>query len=346
MKRWAICLEQTLGHRAHGLSIERALEGAAAQVDVHRIDYPERQRVRVPWALRGSFEARRRLREHGPYALAFYHTQTLSLLADLPAPKTPYVVSMDATPAQFDSLGQWYGHRRWPRVAELGKQRWYRHVLCNAAALVAWSNWTADSLVDQYGVDRSRILVARPGASQDLFDIAPRNGRAKPRILFVGGEFNRKGGPGLVRAFDRVADRAELLLVTDADVPAAAGVLQRRGIRPGTAELREAYASADVFCLPTQGDCSPLVIAEAMAAGLPVISTPVGAIPETVRDGKTGILVPAGDDGALAEAMVRLVEDRGLRARMGAASREAARDSLNAARNAARIVTLLETVSS
>ncbi|MFQ5767329.1 MAG: glycosyltransferase family 4 protein [Acidobacteriota bacterium] len=89
-------------------------------------------------------------------------------------------------------------------------------------------------------------------------------------------------------------------------------------------EKMAAYAAADVFLLPSYGEGQPLSILEAMAAGLPVISTPVGSIGEVIAEGKNGFLVPPGDVKALSEAMLKLALDPELRERMGRANRQEA----------------------
>jgi len=89
------------------------------------------------------------------------------------------------------------------------------------------------------------------------------------------------------------------------------------------AELPRMYAAGDVFVFPTLGDPYGLVVDEAMAAGLPVISTTAaGEIGERVVDGVNGYLVPPNDPGALAAAMRRLAGDPALRHQMGVRSAE------------------------
>jgi glycosyltransferase involved in cell wall biosynthesis len=79
----------------------------------------------------------------------------------------------------------------------------------------------------------------------------------------------------------------------------------------------------DVFALPSTGNEGvPQALIQAMACGLPVVTTPVGAIPELVRNGETGLLVPAGDAQALADAMVALLMYKHLAAHLGTAGRE------------------------
>ena len=86
----------------------------------------------------------------------------------------------------------------------------------------------------------------------------------------------------------------------------------------------------------------PLALLEAMAAGLPVIATRVGGVPEAVRDGREGLLVPAGDPGALASAIRVLAADREARGRMGEAARARIREEYSVDRMAARTCAVYE----
>jgi len=84
------------------------------------------------------------------------------------------------------------------------------------------------------------------------------------------------------------------------------------------------YALASIFALPSLSEGSPNVILEAMAAGLPIASTNVGGVPEILEDGVTGLLVPAHDPPALAEALRRLLTSEDLRAQLASAGRRQA----------------------
>ncbi|MGE5597680.1 MAG: glycosyltransferase family 4 protein [Hyphomicrobiales bacterium] len=341
--RLALCLEQTLGHRAHGQNLEAAA-GSRANTDVVRVEYPDRTRLRVPWALRGSWLARSQLRDRGRRDAILFHTQTISLFAAQASRGAPYVVSLDATPRQVDEMGQWYRHGAGPRPVEAAKARWYREVFAGASALVTWSQWAADSLVREYGCAGKRIEVAHPGASRAFFEIQRVSKSARPRILFVGGDFERKGGHDLLRAFEPLAGRAELVLVTEAQVPERPGVRVVHGVRPGTPEQFRAFAEADIFCLPTYGDCTSVAIGEALAAGLPVVTTSVGSNRETVPEAAGRIIAP-GDAPALTAALDELASDASLRLRAGEAAREHARAHMDAAANARRVLALLEEVA-
>jgi glycosyltransferase involved in cell wall biosynthesis len=135
----------------------------------------------------------------------------------------------------------------------------------------------------------------------------------------------------LVEAFAQVCADAPLylLLVGGGELENAvreqvAGLgLQGRvrflGIRADVADILRA---SDMFVLSSRVEGNPLSVMEAMAAGLPVVSTAVGGVPELVREGVTGLLVPSEDAGALAQAMQALVDDPVRRQAMGAAARQ------------------------
>lgn len=338
MQKWAFCLEQTLGHRAHGQNLEGLAGAAAAQIDIFRVEYQD-GRLPLPWAVRGSIAARRAVASTPTnYDLAFYHTQTVSLLARHTSNAPRYVVSVDATPVQMDAIGTWYGHSRGKSAVEWGKRRWYRRVFAEAAGLVAWSQWAADSLIQDYKVSRDKILVAHPGATGAFFACRDTRREGKrPRILFVGGDFERKGGRHLLEAFESVSPEADLLIVGDADIPVPVGATQERGVLPASQRLLDAYAGSDIFCLPTLADCTPVVVGEAMAAGLPVITTRVGSNAETVSDGETGLLVEPGNTAQLAHALALLVRDASRRREMGRAAQQVARARYSAEANAGAV---------
>jgi glycosyltransferase involved in cell wall biosynthesis len=89
-------------------------------------------------------------------------------------------------------------------------------------------------------------------------------------------------------------------------------------------DIPELLKVSDLFVLSSRSEGLPYTIIEAMLAGLPVVATAVGGVPELVEDGRTGFLVPPGDHGALAEAIQRLLDDSSLRVSMGEKGREKA----------------------
>jgi glycosyltransferase involved in cell wall biosynthesis len=186
--------------------------------------------------------------------------------------------------------------------------------------------------------DFARLLADAPERS-------PTNGAL--RLLSVGRLVEKKGLDVLVDAHSLVAERgvrAETTLVGGGDGDAYEAALRRRiaerrldGDVRLAGELSQAallseYTRASVFCLPCRvlpngdRDGIPNVLVEAMAAGVPVVSTAISGIPELVTDGVNGLLVPPDDPERLADALLRLHGDPALRARLAAAGRETVRE--------------------
>lgn len=184
-----------------------------------------------------------------------------------------------------------------------------------AAHLFAFSTETADSLVGQYAVPRDRVTVVGAGANLTRLPELPRSPRpaSAPSILFVGNDFERKGGPRLVEAFARLRRRfpdARLRIAgTPRPLPAEDGVEQLGRIR-GRDHMSQLYAEADVFCLPSYYDPFPGSLLEAMAHGLPCVVTATSGVPEIVGD-DTALVVDRGPSmtGDLVAALEQLLAD-------------------------------------
>jgi glycosyltransferase involved in cell wall biosynthesis len=173
--------------------------------------------------------------------------------------------------------------------------------------------------------------------------------RQTVRVLFMGGDFPRKGGPCLLAAWHEggFADRATLDLVTDwpldpRDVPPA--VRLHRGVLPNTPRWNELWRQADLFVMPTRHEAFGMVFQEAAAFGLPAIATNINAIPEIIQDGSTGILVARGERERLIAAMRTLIDAPELRLRMGAAALERMRVIGAPERYAARLESVISSI--
>jgi glycosyltransferase involved in cell wall biosynthesis len=148
-------------------------------------------------------------------------------------------------------------------------------------------------------------------------------------ILSVGRLSSEKGQDDLLEAFAQVRaahPRQLLRLVLVGDGPDKNNLLTRAASHGDrvifTGHLSDPWPlfhAADIFALPSHSEGSPLVILEAMAAAMPIVSTAVGGIPETLTDGATALLVPPRQPPALTAALNRMVEDKALRQRLGAA---------------------------
>ncbi len=361
-------MEQHIGHRTFYQNVRRYVSRdpqlAARWVEVSYWE-PGRAWERLPLlpeklkgTLRGCHQVRRGLAS-APCEAVFFNTQVPAVFALDWLRRRPCVVSTDITPIQYDTLADFYGHR----PDRPGLLRWLKHrvnraVFHRAARVVAWSNWVRRSLEADYGVPAERIAVVPPGVDLELWTpsspshpLPPRGEQGGMRILFVGGDFARKGGPALLEAYHVLRQQAslpleregvELYLVTRERVSHEPGVHVYHGLKPNSPELRRLYRESDVFVLPTRGEAFGIAAVEASASGLPVIATSVGGLPDVVADGETGFLVPPDDPGAVAMALERLLNDPAKRQEMGRAARRRAEAHFDAQTNAAQLVALLQ----
>ena len=197
-----------------------------------------------------------------------------------------------------------------------------------AAGLFAWSKWAAASAIEDYGVAPERVHILPPGVDTNLWrppDPAQQEKKAQSgltRLLFVGYVFERKGGDLLLRwARETRLNNWELHLVTMEPRRVPPGVIVHTGMGVNSEALIKLAQRSDVFVLPTRADCFSLATLEAMAVGLPVLTTRVGGIPDIVRDGITGYLIEPGDYDELKERLEVLISSPGLRRAYGTAAR-------------------------
>lgn len=172
-----------------------------------------------------------------------------------------------------------------------------------------------------------------------------------PVLAAVGRLSAEKGQRVLVDAMIEVAHAApDALLLLVGDGPDDAALRARAAAVPGhpirflgyRADVTPVYDAADAIVLPSLSEGLPNVALEAMAHGRPVIASAVGGVPEVVDDGATGLLVPPGEPGPLARALIALLRDDGLRAALGAAGRARVETRFSVAARAARILSLYD----
>jgi glycosyltransferase involved in cell wall biosynthesis len=353
-KHFVFVMEQGLGHVVHTLNLEHVLrtendiDATVLRIRPDDAGWTSNVPVAGNWSIQMSMRTRRALAElirTGRPDAVFIHTQVAALFSTKIMREVPTVVSLDATPVNFDTMSDAYRHHRQSAGLEQMKLWINRRALARSAAVVTWSEWAAESVVDDYGVPAARVHPIFPGVQIEKFQPTRKVQRGPLRVLFVGGDFIRKGGGDLVEAIASLEGLVELDMVTsstpDPPLPDDVPIRLHFGVSPNSERLLTLMDRADVFALPSRGDCTPLAVAEAMASGLPVVATTVGAMPNMVCDGYNGILVPPGDSVQIANALRTLASDGHLRQRMGAASRALAEDQHDAAKNWQRIFHLM-----
>lgn len=158
---------------------------------------------------------------------------------------------------------------------------------------------------------------------------------SRPRVVFVGRDWDSKGGASLFRVFLRLREShptLSLAIVGPKSRPSEtenlAGVdffgYLDKADPAQRQQLADVYASATIFALPTLYDSFGIAVLEAMSHRLPIILTNIGALPEIVLDGETGVLIPPGDDAALEAALQVLLSDSQRAKQMGEAGYERA----------------------
>jgi glycosyltransferase involved in cell wall biosynthesis len=192
-----------------------------------------------------------------------------------------------------------------------------RTIYQHATLCFVRSRHIAESLQRDYLIDEARVECVYAGANTEALERPPADPASSQRIVFVGVDWRRKGGPTLVRAFERV--RKEFPLATLQIIgcsPDAVTGMEIAGRVP-LAEVAQRLATGGIFCLPTMVEPFGVAFLEAMTQGLPIVGTSVGAVPDMVTPGDNGFLVTPGDVEGLASALRMLLADPELRRTAG-----------------------------
>jgi glycosyltransferase involved in cell wall biosynthesis len=233
----------------------------------------------------------------------------------------PYFLYVDQTRRQIEA--------GWPALLPMSKRaraegrRREREMYLGAQHIFVMGQPAGASLIDDYGISADRITVTAGGLNFSPLPSARPEPVSDPSILFVGREFERKGGEVLLDAFRLVRKRvpsARLHIVGTSRRFTQAGVVGH-GLIADRHRLGELYLRTRVLCAPSLYEPWGFVFPEAMAHGIPCIGTNVQSIPEILDYGRAGLLVPPNDIAALADALVLVLEDDGLASRLGKAGR-------------------------
>lgn len=349
--------ENTLGHASHLGRYADAFERRPEfGIQPHRLEatpLPEPWRTRADRTVRGlrrfgldfhalrwrrivSAHVRRQLdalRSAHPIRAVVANTQSVALsLADL-APHLPIFVCLDATFTQL-RRSPWLAPNRlasWLTPFTLAPLlRAERRLFAAAHRLLPWSAAARDSLLQAGHLDPARVAILPPPIDTQAWTppSEPRSPLTRPQLLFIGGDFRRKGGPLLLETWrHHLFHRCELHLLTESDVAPEPGVVVHRGLRAGSDAWRERWQAASVFAFPSTLETFGIVLLEAMAFEVPIVTHRVGAAAELLENGRLGLLLDRRDAPTLADSILSVLDDPpAASARARAARRRVERD--------------------
>ncbi len=246
--------------------------------------------------------------------------------------QTLYDASIDGLPNFLYTDHTHLANLRYPGATrdQLASPAWielersvYHHVRKN----LVMSAFVRDSMVEDYGCDPANIAIVGaapnmppPGAPLD------NAGYSNQTILFVGIDWERKGGPLLIEAFARVLEKipSARLIIAGCSPEVRMRNVEVLGRVP-LAEVSRLLLRCSVVALPSWREPQGINAIEAITYGIPVVVSAVGALPEVIDDRKSGRVIPPGDVPALASALIDLLSDPDLCRRYGEAARETAR---------------------
>ncbi|MGA9119727.1 MAG: glycosyltransferase family 4 protein [Bacteroidota bacterium] len=217
------------------------------------------------------------------------------------------------------------------------RKRLARRELSALSAVVVLSEGWKERVHCEVGIDQSRIHIVNNPIEEE-FESAALNmpiGRCTHEILSIGAYSRPKGMFDAIEAFARIQDGPEWKLVlagpereprgfdTAARLTETLGIADRVELLKGAwgQDKIELFRRASIFFLPSHFENFPLVAIEAAAAGIPIVSTPVGALPEFFHDGESVLFAPVGEIDVMAHALGSLTAEGGRRERLGGAAR-------------------------
>ncbi|WP_229766342.1 exopolysaccharide biosynthesis glycosyltransferase VpsI, partial [Vibrio cholerae] len=209
------------------------------------------------------------------------------------------------------------------------QQRHIRHTFALADHVLVlstqWLAWLQEVIGRTQGV--SVLYNAVPSLALDRHLAQPG------RIAFLGRLGTRKGVGDLIQAFALVKQRcpeAQLYLAGDGEIETYQAMAEQLGLNgsvhclgwiAGEAKLK-LLTQTDIYCLPSYNEGFPMGVIEAMSAGIPVVASRAGGIPDAISDGEQGRLIEAGDVVALAQALGDLIEQRAENQRIATAAKQ------------------------
>jgi glycosyltransferase involved in cell wall biosynthesis len=223
------------------------------------------------------------------------NTQSVALALDEIADHVPVFVCLDATFHQLCRSG-WFapnsGSRFFLPLTARTILRKERVILDDAAGLYAWSDGVRDSLIRDYGCRPEQIDILPPSTGLHRLGRKEHPG-GRPRILFIGGDFRRKGGHILLDCYRRwFSTTCDLDIVTHSGVAPESGVSVHHDVKPLSETWMRLWQKADIFVFPSSLETFGIVLLEALGFEVPVISSDAGAARFILDHGNAGWLLP------------------------------------------------------
>jgi glycosyltransferase involved in cell wall biosynthesis len=192
-----------------------------------------------------------------------------------------------------------------------------KEVYQRATSIFTMSNWCKCSMIRDFDIPEDKVITVYAGANQTPGDFKKEyDGRT---ILFIGRNFQRKGGPVLIEAFTRVRREipdAKLVIIGPPDKFCEKGI-ECPGMVTQKDKLDKYFKDACIFAMPSYYEPFGIVFAEAFAYKIPCIGTNVCAMPEIIENEKGGYVVPPGNSKALAKRLIEILKNDGLAKSMG-----------------------------
>ncbi len=276
-----------------------------------------------------------------------FYFQQRALFDPSPWVQAPYCIYTDCT--HHNTLREW---SPWSPFSDKELEQWLeteKAIYDNASLLFPWSRFAADSMINDYGQPKEKVFVA--GSGINFTEIPPRHDTYDGKVvLYIGYDFERKGGRYLVDAFREVKKKipnTKLIIAgpkqIDIDLPDSVYLLGPVSDRKVITEL---YRKASLFVMPSLYEPWGSVYLEAMGHGVPCIACAKAAAPEIITPGVDGDLVPDRNSHALAERMIHLLKSPETLEQYGRAARKKVLEQFTWKRVAQRMVEQISIICS